>query len=42
VNELQILSERGRKRRLLDPWTGKLIERDTRPGEKLVFTLEGI
>jgi len=35
VVRLEITSTVGGRLRLLSPWTGKLIERDTGPGEKL-------
>ena len=35
VTKLEIVSTVGGKLRLLDPWTGKLVERETRPSEKL-------
>ena len=35
VVKLEITSTVGGKMRLLSPWTGKLVGRDMRPGEKL-------
>jgi hypothetical protein len=40
VTKLQIASTIGGKLRLLDPWTGKFIERETQPREKLEINLE--
>jgi len=37
VKEIKILSEQGRKLRLINPWDSKLIERNTQVGEKLTF-----
>jgi len=38
VTKLEITSTVGGTLRLLNPWTGKVIERATRPGQRLAFT----
>ena len=38
VTKLEITSTVGGKLRLLEPWSGKVVERETQPGEKLPFT----
>lgn len=38
VEKLEILSTVGGRLRYLDPWTGQVVERDTLPGQSLVFT----
>jgi len=38
VTRLEITSTVGGKLRLLDPWSGKISERQTQPGGKLLFT----
>jgi hypothetical protein len=38
VTRLEITSKVGGKLRFLNPWTGKIVERDTKPGEKLKMT----
>jgi hypothetical protein len=35
---LEITATVGGTLRLLNPWTGKIVERATRPGERLAFT----
>jgi hypothetical protein len=42
VTKLEITSTVGGKLRLLEPWSGKVTERETQPGEKLPFTENGI
>lgn len=37
IAKLEITSTVGGRLRLLDPWTGKIIDRDTKPGEKMTF-----
>jgi len=37
VVKLEITSTVGGKLRLLNPWTGKIVERDTQPDERMVF-----
>jgi hypothetical protein len=37
IAKLEITSTAGGRLRLVDPWTGKIIDRDTKPGEKIVF-----
>ncbi len=37
VVQVKITSTVGGKLRLLDPWTGTIIERDTQPAEQSVF-----
>ena len=41
VTELEITSTVGGKLRLLEPWSGKVTERETQPGEKLLLTGKG-
>jgi alpha-L-fucosidase 2 len=36
VTQVEITATAGGKLRLLDPWTGKIAERDMKPGEKLL------
>jgi hypothetical protein len=38
VTKLEITSTVGGSLRLLNPWTGKIVERATRPGQRLAFT----
>jgi 6-phosphogluconolactonase (cycloisomerase 2 family) len=38
VTMLEITSTVGGRLRLLDPWSGAIIERQTQPGQKLTFT----
>jgi hypothetical protein len=38
VTKLEITSTVGGTLRLLNPWTGKIVERATRPGQRLAFT----
>jgi len=38
VTKLEITSTVGGTLRLLNPWTGKIVERATQPGQKLAFT----
>ena len=38
MTSLEITSTVGGKLRLLNPWTDKIVERATQPGQKLVFT----
>ncbi len=38
VTSLEITSTIGGSLRLLSPWTGKILERATRPGQRLAFT----
>jgi hypothetical protein len=38
VTKLEITSTVGGTLRLLNPWTGKIVERATQPGERLAFT----
>ena len=37
VTKLHIVSTAGGKLRLLDPWTGQLVERETKPGETVIL-----
>jgi hypothetical protein len=38
VTKLEITSTVGGTLRLLSPWSGRMVERATRPGQKLAFT----
>ena len=40
IVKLEITSTVGGKLRLLNPWTNRIVERETRPGNKLIFTKE--
>jgi hypothetical protein len=39
VTHLEITSTVGGTLRLLDPWTGKLVEQATQPGQRLAFSM---
>ena len=41
VTKLEITSTVGGKLRLLNPWSGKITEQETKPGQKLRFTQDG-
>jgi len=38
IHDVEIRSEAGSLLRLISPWTGELIERETKPGEVVALT----